>query len=84
MGKVDYEEDRSHSSSGEEKASVSYASHVEDAAHPELSPSPSHREYLLMTHKTLDLNPLPSADPADPLNWPAWKVRYSSLLRLLD
>jgi hypothetical protein len=84
MGKVDYEEDRSHASSGEEKASVSYANHVEDAAHPELSPSPSHREYLLMTHKMLGLYPLPSADPAGPLNWPAWKVRYSSLLRLLD
>lgn len=36
--------------------------------------SPEHREYLLARHGTLDLNPMPSMDPADPLNWPAWKV----------
>ncbi|TVY85993.1 hypothetical protein LAWI1_G008258, partial [Lachnellula willkommii] len=35
--------------------------------------SVQHREYLLARHGTLDLNPLPSMDPADPLNWPAWK-----------
>ncbi len=82
MSKADYEQERSYSSSGEEKASVTYASHVEDAAHAEL---PSlRREYLLMRHKTLDLNPLPCADPADPLNWPAWKVTTISLPRFLD
>jgi hypothetical protein len=37
--------------------------------------SPEHRQYLLSRHKTLDLNPLPTMDPADPLNWPAWKVQ---------
>jgi hypothetical protein len=36
--------------------------------------TPEHREYLLSRHKTLDLVPLPTMDPADPLNWPAWKV----------
>lgn len=35
--------------------------------------SQSHREYLLQRHGTLDLDPLPSEDPQDPLNWPAWK-----------
>ncbi|KAF2721830.1 MFS general substrate transporter [Polychaeton citri CBS 116435] len=32
-----------------------------------------HREYLLKRHGTLDLDPMPSADPADPYNWPLWK-----------
>jgi hypothetical protein len=36
--------------------------------------SVEHRAYLLQRHGTLDLNPLPSSDPADPLNWPTWKV----------
>jgi hypothetical protein len=36
--------------------------------------SPDHRDYLLQRHGTLDLTPLPSADPADPLNWPQSKV----------
>jgi hypothetical protein len=35
---------------------------------------PEHREYLLSRHKTVDLDPLPAIDPADPLNWPSWKV----------
>lgn len=38
---------------------------------------PEHAKYLLERHKTLDLLPLPSADPADTLNWPAWKVCVS-------
>jgi hypothetical protein len=36
--------------------------------------TPEHREYLLSRHKTVDLDPLPTMDPADPLNWPSWKV----------
>jgi hypothetical protein len=36
-----------------------------------------HREYLLSRHKTIDLNPLPTMDPADPLNWSSLKVLYS-------
>lgn len=36
--------------------------------------SAEHREYLMARHGTVDLNPLPTMDPADPLNWPAWKV----------
>jgi hypothetical protein len=31
-------------------------------------------QYLLQRHGTLDLDPMPTADPADPLNWPSWKV----------
>ena len=37
----------------------------------------AHREYLLARHGTLDLDPLPSASPADPYNWPRWKVRHN-------
>lgn len=36
--------------------------------------SESHRSYLLERHGTLDLDPIPSIDPADPYNWPLWKV----------
>lgn len=36
--------------------------------------SEPHRAYLLQRHGTLDLEPLPSMDPADPYNWPLWKV----------
>ncbi|KAI6884632.1 MFS general substrate transporter [Hortaea werneckii] len=35
--------------------------------------SQEHRDYLLQRHGTLDLDPLPSEDPADPYNWPQWK-----------
>jgi hypothetical protein len=45
---------------------------LEDGPSDDLTPE--HREYLLSRHKTLDLVPLPTMDPADPLNWPAWKV----------
>ena len=36
--------------------------------------TPDHREYLIKRHGTFSLDPLPSSDPADPYNWPAWKV----------
>nr|KAK5448248.1 hypothetical protein LTR18_001336 [Exophiala xenobiotica] len=35
--------------------------------------SPEHREYLLRVHGTLDLDPIPAMDDADPYNWPMWK-----------
>lgn len=38
--------------------------------------STPHRNYLLHRHGTLDLDPIPSMDPADPYNWPTWKVIY--------
>jgi hypothetical protein len=36
--------------------------------------SVEHRNFLLQHHGTVDLDPLPSMDLADPLNWPSWKV----------
>jgi hypothetical protein len=29
--------------------------------------------YIMMMHGTLELDPLPSSSPRDPLNWPTWK-----------
>jgi hypothetical protein len=54
---------------------IGIAEAIEDVANATLASE--HREYLLQRHKTLTLEPLPSADPADPLNWPSWKVGYS-------
>jgi len=48
------------------------ASHLEVAKPLDLSEE--HRAYLLSRHGTHELDPLPSMDPADPLNWPNWKV----------
>jgi len=30
------------------------------------------KAYIMQRHGTLELDPLPSASPEDPLNWPAW------------
>lgn len=42
--------------------------HAETALHPD------HRDYLLQRHGTVELDPIPANDPADPYNWPKWKV----------
>lgn len=39
--------------------------------------APRHREYLLQRHGTLELDPVPAMDDADPYNWPSWKVHHS-------
>lgn len=57
--------------SAEAKGPSSYA----DAVAARLSKP--HRDYLLERHGTLDLDPIPSMDPADPYNWPTWKVSDS-------
>ena len=43
-----------------------------------LNLSTEHRDYLISRHGTSDLEPLPSMDPNDPLNWPTWKVILGS------
>jgi hypothetical protein len=48
--------------------------HLENGIAGDLSPE--HRDYLMSRHGTIDLNPLPTMDPADPLNWPSWKVYH--------
>ncbi|GKZ50814.1 hypothetical protein AbraIFM66951_004181 [Aspergillus brasiliensis] len=42
--------------------------------------STSHREFLLAHHGTLDLVPLPTDSPNDPLNWPSWRKHVIILL----
>lgn len=37
--------------------------------------SREHREYLEQRHGTLDLDPIPDANDADPYNWPQSRVR---------
>jgi hypothetical protein len=32
-----------------------------------------HKQYIMTRHGTLELDPLPSMSPNDPLNWPSWK-----------
>ena len=36
--------------------------------------SEEHRQYLLARHGTLDLDPIPDMNDADPYNWPRWRV----------
>jgi hypothetical protein len=38
--------------------------------------SEEHRQYLLARHGTLDLDPVPDMNDADPYNWPTWRVSY--------
>jgi hypothetical protein len=65
----------SHEQNGEQikRETSPDASHLEEAKNAHLSKE--HKAYLVQRHGTYDLNPLPSMDPADPLNWPNWKVR---------
>ena len=38
----------------------------------------AHRDYLMERHGTLELDPIPGMSPADPYNWPEWKVRQKA------
>ncbi|KAJ5183876.1 hypothetical protein N7492_001492 [Penicillium capsulatum] len=42
--------------------------------------SESHSAYLMQRHGKLDLDPIPSMDPADPYNWPRWKKTANLIL----
>jgi hypothetical protein len=60
-----------------QKEGLDYA--TENEIGTKLSDSPallseSHKSYLIERHGTVDLDPIPSMDPADPYNWPSWKV----------
>lgn len=39
-----------------------------------------HREFLLKRHGSIQLDPLPSNNPMDPLNWPPLKKNYEIIL----
>jgi hypothetical protein len=57
---------------GEKDHAAPGSNHLENGLSGELTQQ--HREYLIARHGRIDLKPLPTTDPADPLNWPAWKV----------
>ncbi|PYI04771.1 MFS multidrug transporter [Aspergillus sclerotiicarbonarius CBS 121057] len=42
--------------------------------------SEPHKSYLLQRHGTLDLDPIPSMDPADPYNWPLLQKTVNLIL----
>ncbi|KAL1968706.1 hypothetical protein VTN77DRAFT_1532 [Rasamsonia byssochlamydoides] len=42
--------------------------------------STEHREFLLQRHGTLELDPIPAPDEADPYNWPVWKKTVNLIL----
>lgn len=66
-----------HSSVNVEKDNITSAQETLHTEKKQQNLSPSHIEYLLSRHGTLELNPVPSAHHADPYNWPAWKVCLS-------
>lgn len=47
--------------------------HLEKAEELASDLSAEHQAFLLDRHGTLDLDPVPSIDPADPYNWSRWK-----------
>lgn len=61
---------------------------VESAADPTAAESERlskpHRDYLMERHGTLNLDPIPAMDPADPYNWPEWKVRSPVTLKKIS
>ena len=57
-------------------------SHLEDGAIGDLSLE--HRDYLIERHGTVALNPIPTMDPADPLNWPSWRKNLNLFLISLN
>ena len=55
--------------------------HIETVLDENLSElSREHIDYLMQRHGTVDLDPLPSMDPEDPLNWPTWRKNYEILI----
>lgn len=44
--------------------------------------SEAHKEYILQRHGTLELDPMPDMNDADPYNWPNWKVGFHHCLVL--
>ncbi|KAJ5289325.1 uncharacterized protein N7443_009578 [Penicillium atrosanguineum] len=42
--------------------------------------SEEHRQYLLARHGTLDLDPIPDMNDADPYNWPTWRKSVNLFL----
>lgn len=43
--------------------------------------SSEYRQYLINRHGTVELDPMPDMNDADPYNWPKWKVYFDPLSR---
>lgn len=74
-------DDRINSSRDIEKLEYVHDEHSvsnEDIAPAELSTD--HYEFLMKRHGSVQLDPLPSNDPLDPLNWQEWKKNYEIIL----
>jgi hypothetical protein len=55
------------------------ATYLENSSHQSFISNDTQR-YLLQRHGTLELDPLPSISPEDPLNWPRWKKNTQLLM----
>lgn len=60
-----------------EKLSVEHAELVDEEPQ---SLTAEHHDFLMKRHGSIQLHPLPSTDPLDPLNWPNWKKNYEIIL----
>ena len=67
---------------GEKDYAAPDSNHLENGLSGDLTQQ--HREYLMARHGRIDLKPLPTMDPADPLNWPAWKVYFQCPTRRVN
>ncbi|RDW84242.1 hypothetical protein BP6252_01832 [Coleophoma cylindrospora] len=56
------------------------ASHVEPDRVELTSLSDAHKQYLLFRHQTLELDPIPDSNDADPYNWPFRKKMINLIL----
>lgn len=56
---------------------ANYSEHIEEAGNESgmitIGLTTEHEAYLKERHGTFELDPIPSSDPKDPLNWPDWK-----------
>lgn len=73
---MDPQDPRDSNSHIEEEKTGSDSYHVEETLASFLSAE--HADFIMQRHGALNLSPVPSMDPADPLNWPSWKVKNLS------
>ena len=64
----------SHEKHHSDKAEDLEAVHTQIASDEIINLSDEHKSYLLQRHGTLDLDPVPDMNDADPYNWATWKV----------
>ena len=70
-GDVALEQEKTHTTVPDDEL-VQKATYIPTGAAADLPQE--HKDYLIKRHGTYELDPIPSDDPADPYNWPSWKV----------